>query len=396
MLSAGTNVEWLCDDLGLIADPAESHDVASRCADTDGVVYVPALLGLGTPRWDYGARGTLLGLTRGSGREHVVRAVLEGVAQRGADLVDAATADTGIDIHTLRVDGGMSRNPTFVQALADAADRPVEVSPVAESTTIGAAFLAGLGVGIWNDIHDLDGLWQPSHVVEPRPDNDHVRLRERWSDALDRCRRLVPRSLGPRLLNDHQMTTPRTLELLGCPPSGKAVGRMTPKGHSPVDLESAQTATSRRSLVGALGVAGLASAVALAVARPVAAAPHSPTAAGLRRTLEQALQIELAAKLLYRDALAAGLTDAAAEVAQVFGDNHEAYADQFAAITGISANTYDEAFYDEYKDSVRHERRRRVRSGRVGAGEQLRRHVHRSVHVARVRRSPRPSWPRSW
>ncbi|HYN33002.1 MAG TPA: FGGY-family carbohydrate kinase [Ilumatobacteraceae bacterium] len=187
MLSAGTNVEWLCDDLGLIANPAESHDVASRCADTDGVVYVPALMGLGTPRWDYGARGTLLGLTRGSGREHVVRAVLEGVAHRGADLLDAASADTGIDIHTVRIDGGMSRNPTFVQALADAADRPVEVAPVAESTTIGAAFMAGLGVGVWNDIHDLDDLWQPSHIVEPRPNNDHTNRRDRWTNAVDRA-----------------------------------------------------------------------------------------------------------------------------------------------------------------------------------------------------------------
>jgi len=187
MLSAGTNVEWLCDDLGLIDEPDESHDVASRCTDTEGVVYVPALMGLGTPRWDYGARGALLGLTRGSGREHVVRAVLEGVAHRGADLLDAATTDTGLDIHTVRIDGGMSRNPTFVQALADAADRPIEVAPVAESTTVGAAFMAGLGVGVWNDIHDLDGLWQPSHVVEPRPDNDHTRSRERWAGAVDRA-----------------------------------------------------------------------------------------------------------------------------------------------------------------------------------------------------------------
>jgi glycerol kinase len=90
MLSAGTNVEWLRDDLGLIATAAESDQVAAQCDDTDGVVYVPALLGLGTPFWDYGARGTLLGLTRGAGRPQVVRAVLEGVAQRGADLVDAA------------------------------------------------------------------------------------------------------------------------------------------------------------------------------------------------------------------------------------------------------------------------------------------------------------------
>ena len=93
MLSAGTNVEWLRDDLGILASSAESHDVASQCETSDGVVYVPALLGLGTPRWDYGARGTLLGLTRGAGRPQIVRAVLEGVAQRGADLVEAAEAD---------------------------------------------------------------------------------------------------------------------------------------------------------------------------------------------------------------------------------------------------------------------------------------------------------------
>lgn len=186
MLSAGTNVEWLRDDLGVIDSPEESHDVASRCADSGGVVYVPALMGLGTPRWDYGARGALLGLTRGTGREHVVRAVLEGVAHRGADLLDAATADTGIDIHTVRVDGGMSRNQTFVQALADAADRPIEVANVTESTTIGAAFMAGLGVGIWDDIHALDDLWRPARVVEPAASVEHAEARARWSDALDR------------------------------------------------------------------------------------------------------------------------------------------------------------------------------------------------------------------
>jgi hypothetical protein len=117
-----------------------------------------------------------------------------------------------------------------------------------------------------------------------------------------------------------------------------------------VDLESAQTATSRRSFVGALGVAGLASAVALAVARPVSAAPYSPTVEDSAK-LEQALRIELAAKRLYGDALAAGLTDVAAQVAQTFGANHEAYADQFAGITGISADSYDEAFYEDYKDA---------------------------------------------
>ena len=187
MLSAGTNVDWLRDDLGLIATSAESHDIASMCDDTDGVVYVPALLGLGTPRWDYGARGTLLGITRGTARPQVVRAVLEGIAHRGADLIDAARADSGVDIHTVRIDGGMSTNPTFAQVLADAANCPIEVSPVAEATTIGAAFMAGLGVGIFASLDDLDALWKPAHVVEPTDPSVHAQRRERWADALDRA-----------------------------------------------------------------------------------------------------------------------------------------------------------------------------------------------------------------
>jgi glycerol kinase len=187
MLSAGTNVEWLRDDLGLIATSAESHDVAAQCDTTDGVVYVPALLGLGTPKWDYGARGTLLGITRGTGRPQVVRAVLEGIAHRGADLLEAARADSGVDIHTVRIDGGMSANPTFAQALADAANCPIEVSPVAEATTVGAAFMAGLGVGVFGSIDDLDSLWSPARVVEPTDPTTHSQRRERWADALSRA-----------------------------------------------------------------------------------------------------------------------------------------------------------------------------------------------------------------
>jgi glycerol kinase len=182
MLSAGTAVEWLRDDLGLISSAAESHELASQCESTDGVVFVPALLGLGTPEWDYGARGTLLGLTRGADRPQVVRAVLEGVAQRGADLVEAAEADAGLAIDSLRVDGGMSRNPTFGQALADATQRPVEVSPVVEATTLGAAFLAGLARGVWGGWDDLAATWSPEAAVEPGPPLD----RERWKDAIRR------------------------------------------------------------------------------------------------------------------------------------------------------------------------------------------------------------------
>ncbi len=192
MLSAGTNVEWLRDDLGVIATAAESHDVASACPDTEGVVYVPALLGLGTPQWDYGARGALFGITRGTGRGHVVRAVLEGVAQRGTDLVEAAEADAGAPIPTLRVDGGMSGNPTFVQALADASQRPVEVSPVLEATTLGAAFLAGLSVGTWGGWDDIAAAWHPRQVVEPGTPLD----RDRWAKAVDRAREWYPELSG--------------------------------------------------------------------------------------------------------------------------------------------------------------------------------------------------------
>jgi glycerol kinase len=182
MLSAGTNVEWLRDDLGLIATSEESHEVASRCESTEGVVYVPALLGLGTPQWDYGARGALLGITRGTDRSHVVRAVLEGVAQRGADLVEAAEADSGRVLPALRIDGGMAANPTFVQALADATAKPVEVSPELEATTRGAGFLAGLAIGTWASEDDIGATWAPARVIEPEGSFD----RDRWREA---CRR---------------------------------------------------------------------------------------------------------------------------------------------------------------------------------------------------------------
>ncbi len=188
MLTAGSAVAWLRDGLGLIATAAESSEVAGGCDDSGGVVFVPALFGLGAPVWDYGARGTLVGLTQESGRAEVVRAVLEGVAHRGADLVEAAEADTGLILPSLRVDGGMSTNPTFVQALADAAQRPVEVAPVPEATTLGAAFLAGLAVGTWAGWDDVAATWAPTTVVEPRRRLD----RGRWRDACDRARGWEP------------------------------------------------------------------------------------------------------------------------------------------------------------------------------------------------------------
>jgi glycerol kinase len=188
MLAAGSNVEWLRDDLGLISSAAESDGVASRCTDSAGVWFVPALLGLGTPYWDHGARATLLGVTRGTGRPEIVRAVLEGIAHRGADLVDAAEGDAGVSISALRVDGGMSANATFVQALADATQRPVEVSPVLEATTLGAAYLAGLSIGTWGDEDELARSWTPRVRVRP----ERVLDRDRWREACQRAARWIP------------------------------------------------------------------------------------------------------------------------------------------------------------------------------------------------------------
>jgi glycerol kinase len=188
MLTAGQAVEWLRDDLGVIADAGASEAVAAACDDTGGVYFVPALLGMATPAWDFGARGTLLGLTGGTGRAEVVRAVLEGVAHRGADLLEAAEADGGRQIPTLRVDGGMSANRVFVQALADACQRPVEVSPVLEATTLGAAFLAGMAVGIWADEEEVSATWSPRSTVEPLATTD----RRRWQEACERARGWIP------------------------------------------------------------------------------------------------------------------------------------------------------------------------------------------------------------
>ena len=193
MLSAGSNVQWLVDDLGILESAAASHDVAQECETSDGVVYVPALMGLGTPYWDYGARGTLLGLTRGSGRPQITRAVLEGVAHRGADLVAAAEAGTGGSIPVLRIDGGMSQNPTFVQALANTSGKPVEVSRHTEATTIGAGYLAGLAVGVWSSFDDIAQAWQPDRTVDPNTNTVNSSLdRVQWAEAVKRSRGWIP------------------------------------------------------------------------------------------------------------------------------------------------------------------------------------------------------------
>jgi glycerol kinase len=197
MLSAGTAIEWLRDDLEIIATAKESETVAAQCATSGDVWFVPALLGLGTPVWDFGARGTLVGLTRGSGRPEIVRAVLEGVAHRGADLVEASESDSGFPIAALRIDGGMTDNDVFVQALADAIGRPVEISPVQEATTLGAGLLAGLAVGTYATTSELAETFSPRRTVEPqRSDTDRVAARERWLAARHKAEGTIPELSG--------------------------------------------------------------------------------------------------------------------------------------------------------------------------------------------------------
>jgi len=192
MLTAGSCVEWLRDDLGLVATAEETDALASSVTDAAGVAFVPALLGVGTPEWDFGARGGFFGLTRGATRAHLTRAVLEGIAQRGRDLVDAAEQD-GRAIDALRVDGGMTANATFVQLLADVTGRRVEVAPVLEATTRGAGLLGCLGIGLLADEAALGATWRPSRTIEPAIDTPaRDEARAAWLGAKAQALRTIP------------------------------------------------------------------------------------------------------------------------------------------------------------------------------------------------------------
>jgi glycerol kinase len=191
ILSAGSCVEWL-KELGLLTDAADSETLAMSVATTDGVSFVPAFSGLGTPRWDFGARGAFFGLTRGSSRAHLARAVLDGIAHRGADLLDAAEAEVGIELAQLRVDGGMSVNRYFVQRLADFSGRNVAVSSEREATTRGAGLMALVGAGHLH-IDDVEALWSPGTILTPSlSDTDRSLERDEWATTVERAARTIP------------------------------------------------------------------------------------------------------------------------------------------------------------------------------------------------------------
>ena len=184
----GAALQWLRDGLGIIGAASEAGPLAASVPDTGGVFLVPAFVGLGAPHWDPYARGTIVGLTRGTGRAHIVRAAVEAMAFQTRDVVEAMERDTGYRLKELRVDGGAAVMDVLCQLQADLLGIPVRRPRQTETTSLGAAFLAGLGAGLWTDA-DLGGLWKLDREFEPVMSRDQADSMQRgWRRALERSR----------------------------------------------------------------------------------------------------------------------------------------------------------------------------------------------------------------
>ena len=183
----GATIQWLRDELKIIENAAESEGIAQSIQSTGGVYLVPAFTGLGAPWWDMYSRGTLIGMTRGTGRAHIVRAALEAIAYQSADLMDAMIADCGSRPESLQVDGGASANGFLMQFQADITGIPVIRPRVLETTALGAALLAGLGAGIYSSLEETTKIWQKDLEFTPRMD-DATRLLnlKGWHSAVER------------------------------------------------------------------------------------------------------------------------------------------------------------------------------------------------------------------
>jgi glycerol kinase len=188
---AGAAVQWLRDGLGIIGSAAETEGLAASVPDTGGVYLVPAFVGLGAPYWDPYARGTIVGLTRGTSRAHLVRAALEAIAHQSRDVLDTMAEEAGVDIRTLRVDGGAAANNFLCQFQADLLDVPVLRPSVTETTGLGAAYLAGVGAGLWTPA-DLAARWQLEREFTPRmAEAARAAARAGWRRAVERSRAWV-------------------------------------------------------------------------------------------------------------------------------------------------------------------------------------------------------------
>jgi len=186
---AGAAIQWVRDQLGLIESARESETLAVSVADNGGVYFVPAFVGLGAPHWDSAARGLISGITRSTSKAHIVRAALESIAYQTRELVGAMEADGGEALRELRVDGGAAANDFLLQFQADILNRPI-VRPVdIETTALGAAYLAGLAVGFWKSVAEVQGFWRAERRFEPVMAADvRDRLFGEWQDAVRRAR----------------------------------------------------------------------------------------------------------------------------------------------------------------------------------------------------------------
>lgn len=188
MLMAGAVVQWLRDGLGIIQRASDVEALAASVADSGGVVMVPAFAGLGAPRWDQGARGALLGMTRGTTKAHIARAALEGIALQVVDVLEAMQADSALPLKELRVDGGASANDMLMQLQADLLGVRVVRPRNTEATAMGAAYLAGLSVGYWKTPELIAQQWQAERVFEPKmAEGERAAMRDRWNQALGRA-----------------------------------------------------------------------------------------------------------------------------------------------------------------------------------------------------------------
>jgi glycerol kinase len=182
-------VQWLRDGLGIIKSSSEIEALANSVPDNGGVYFVPAFVGLGAPHWDSYARGAIFGLTRGSKAGHIARAALESIAYQVADLMDAVQTDTNTPLKELRVDGGASANNALMQFHADILGVPVVRPAMTETTALGAAFLAGLGVGFWKDVQTVYEIPREERGFEPRmPRSEVETMRQRWNEAISRTK----------------------------------------------------------------------------------------------------------------------------------------------------------------------------------------------------------------
>ena len=187
----GAAIQWLRDGLGIIERASEAEGLAASLSSNDGVYFVPALTGLGSPHWDPSARGTITGLTRGSGRAHLARAALEAIAYQSFDALQAMQAASGQPLRELRADGGATANRWLMQFQADILGVPVVLPQMTETTALGAAFLAGLGIGLWST-EDLRSAWREQARFEPRIAGDERgQLLAGWKDAVGRTRNIV-------------------------------------------------------------------------------------------------------------------------------------------------------------------------------------------------------------